>query len=92
MITGMLSSRMHKLVIVVAHMADTDLQNAQNYVKQLTQHPVKKVCLTLCLTLDGWVCYAKVCLLVNPAIAMSYKNACEILQKMLVIREEWKSC
>jgi hypothetical protein len=56
LITGMLSSRMHKLVIVVAHMADIDPQNARNYVEQLIQHPVKKVCLMLCSTLDGWVC------------------------------------
>jgi len=64
-ITGMLSSRMLKLVIVVAPMADIDLQNAQNYVQQLNQHPVKKACLMLCLTLDGLVCYMKVHLRLN---------------------------
>jgi hypothetical protein len=51
-ITGMLSSGMLKLVIVAAHMADIDLQIAQNYVQQMNQHPVNKACLMLCLTLD----------------------------------------
>jgi len=54
--TGMLSSRMLELVTVVAPMADIDLQNAPNYVQQMNQHSVKKACLMLCLTLDGWVC------------------------------------
>jgi len=74
LITGMLSSRMLKLVTVVAHMADIDLQNAQNYVQQMTQSPVKKACLMLCLTLDGWVCYMKVHLRFNPVIALSHKK------------------
>ena len=57
LITGMHFSRIHKLVIVMAHMADTDLQNAQIYVKQLNQHPAKEAYPMLCSTLDGWVCY-----------------------------------
>jgi hypothetical protein len=75
----MLSSRMLKLVIVVAHMADIDLQSAQNYVQQLNQHPVKKVCLMLCLTLDGWVCYMKVHLRFNPVIALTHKKTYGII-------------
>jgi hypothetical protein len=88
LITGMLSSRMLKLVIVVAHMADIDLQNAQNYVQQMTQHSVKKVCLMLCLTPDGWVCYMKVHLSFNPVIALSHKKTSDVMGKMLLIWEE----
>jgi hypothetical protein len=42
LITGMHSSRMHKLVIVTVHMADTDLQNAPSRVKPVNQCPVKE--------------------------------------------------
>jgi hypothetical protein len=84
----MLSSGMLKLVIVVEHMADTDLQNAHNYVQQLNQHPVKKACLMLCLTPDGWVCYVKVHLRFNPIIALSHKKTYDVMEKMLLIWEE----
>lgn len=47
LITGMHSSRMHKLVIVTVHMANTDLQNAPSPVNPVTQYPVKEACLML---------------------------------------------
>jgi hypothetical protein len=87
-ITGMLSSRMRKLVIVVAHMANMDLQTARNYVTKLNQHTVKKACLMLCLTLDRSVCYKKVHLHVNPIIALSHKKAFDVMERMLFIWEE----
>jgi hypothetical protein len=55
LITDMRSSRMHRLVIVTVHMADTILQNASSHAKPMKQSPVKEVCLMLCLTLDGGV-------------------------------------
>jgi hypothetical protein len=89
LITGMLSSRMLKLVIAVAHMAYINLQIAQNCVQKLNQHPVKKACLTLCLTLDGRVCYTEVHLRFNPFIALSHKKTSGVMEKMLLIWEEW---
>ena len=84
----MLSSGMLKIVIVVEHMADIALQNAQNYVQQMNQHPVNKACLMLCLTPDGSVCYVKVHLHLNPVIALSHKRTSDVMEKMLLIWEE----
>jgi len=85
----MLSSRMLELVIVMARMADIDLQNAPNYVQQMNQHPVKKPCLMLCLTLDGWVCYMKVHLCFNPVIALSHKKTSDFDIQVNVHRDKF---
>ena len=89
LITGTLSSRMLELVIVVARMANIDLQNAPNYVQQMNQHPVKKACLMLCLTLDGCVCYMKVHLCFNPVIALSHKKTSDFDVQVTVHRDKF---
>ena len=39
----------------------------------------------LCLTLDGWVCYTKVHLRVNPVIALSHKKSSDVMEKLLLM-------